>query len=108
MRFYYPYKSDKLDKKFFIITSTGKKVYFGQVGYEDYTIHKDPKRKELYIKRHSKMNENWGRNGIDTAGWWSLKFLWSYPTKEEAYKKIKDDLLKWGIISREKYNQYVF
>lgn len=105
---YYPYKSDKPNKKFFIITSSGKKIYFGQAGYEDYTIHKDPKRKELYIKRHSKMRENWERSGIDTAGWWSVKFLWSYPTKQEAYKKIKDDLLKWGVISKEQYKQYVF
>ena len=27
---YYPYKSDKPDKKYYIITSNDKKVYFGQ------------------------------------------------------------------------------
>ena len=36
---YYPYSSDKPDKKYFIITSTGKKIYFGQAGYNDYTIY---------------------------------------------------------------------
>jgi hypothetical protein len=30
---YYPYKSDKPDKKYYIITNSGKKVYFGQAGY---------------------------------------------------------------------------
>ena len=31
-----------------------KSIHFGAAGYEDYTIHKDDKRKELYIKRHEK------------------------------------------------------
>lgn len=93
MQFYYPYPSDKLDKKFFIITSTGKKVYFGASAYLDFTQHKDPKRKELYIKRHSKMNENWGRNGIDTAGFWSRWYLWNLPTKQASYNDIKKRFL---------------
>ena len=42
--------------------------------------------------------KNWGKSGVDTAGWWSLKYLWSYPTKEEAYNHIKKDLKKWGLI----------
>ena len=33
----------------------GRSIHFGASGYEDYTIHKDDKRKELYIKRHEKM-----------------------------------------------------
>ena len=89
---YYPYKSDKPDKKYYIITSTGKKVYFGAVGYEDYTIHKDDKRKKLYEQRHKK-NEDWTKSGIDTAGFWSYRYLWSYPTKEQAYKNIKNKYL---------------
>ena len=32
------------------------------------------------------------------ASYWALKYLWSYPTKEEAYNHIKKDLKKWGII----------
>jgi hypothetical protein len=50
--FYYPYKSDKPEKKYFIITSSGKKVYFGQAGASDMTQHKDVQRKFRYIKRH--------------------------------------------------------
>lgn len=112
---YKPYPSDKPDKKYFIITDDNKKVYFGQSGYNDYTIYYKKYGKEIaeqkkkqYIARHSKMGENWGKSGINTPGFWSVKFLWSYPTKQEAYKKIKDDLLKWGVISKEQYNQYVF
>ena len=90
---YYPYKSDKPNKKFFIITSSGKKIYFGQAGYEDYTIHKDPKRKELYIKRHSKMGENWERSGIDSAAFWSRWLLWNLPTLQASYNDIKKRFL---------------
>ena len=93
---YYPYKSNKPDKKYYIITNDNKKVYFGQAGASDMSIHKDEQRKQRYIKRHT--NENWSKSGIDTPGWWSLKYLWSYPTKEEAYNHIKKDLRKWGVI----------
>jgi len=83
---YYPYKSDKPDKKFFIITSTRKKVYFGSAKMSDYTIHKDPLRKNAYIKRHQK-REDW--NNKDTAGFWSRWYLWNLPTKEASYQDIK-------------------
>jgi hypothetical protein len=86
--FYYPYKSDKPDKKYFIITSSGRKVYFGASGYEDFTIHKDQLRKELYIKRHQ-ARENWNKSGINTAGFWSRWLLWNKPTIKESYEDIK-------------------
>ena len=95
---YHPYKSDKPGKKYYIITNDNKKVYFGAAGYEHFSSgHKDEARKQKYNNRHKK-NENWSKSGIDTAGWWSLKYLWSYPTKEEAYNHIKKDLKKWGVI----------
>ncbi len=47
---YYPYKSDKPNKKYYIITNDNKKVYFGASGYSDFTIHKDEERKLRYIK----------------------------------------------------------
>lgn len=93
MKAYFPYPSDKPEKKYFIITSKGKRVYFGASGYEDYTMHKDPKRKELYIKRHSKMGENWGKSGIDTAGFWSRWLLWNKTTLETSYQDIKQRYL---------------
>lgn len=87
---YYPYKSDKPDKKFFIITSLGKRVYFGSATASDYTIHKDPLRKNRYIQRHQK-RENWGDK--DTAGFWSRWYLWNLPTKEASYNDIKKRFL---------------
>jgi hypothetical protein len=47
---YYPYKSDKPNKKNYIITNDNKKVYFGAAGYSNFTIHKDEARKLRYIK----------------------------------------------------------
>jgi hypothetical protein len=38
---YYPYKSDKPNKKNYIITNNNKNVYFGASGYSDFTMHKD-------------------------------------------------------------------
>jgi hypothetical protein len=89
---YHPYKSDEPGKKYYIITNDNKKVYFGAAGMSDFTIHKDEQRRERYINRHKNSNEIWSKSGIDAAGWWSLKYLWSYPTKEEAYNHIKKDL----------------
>ena len=97
MKFYYPYISDKPNKKYFIITNEGKRVYFGASGYEDYTQHKDPLRKIRYIQRHQK-NEDWGKSGINTSGFYSRWLLWEEPTLELAYKKLKEKLKGWNII----------
>lgn len=88
MKTYFPYKSDKKDKKYFIITNNGKKVYFGATGYDDFTTHGDEKRRQAYVNRHKK-NEDWTKNGIDTAGFWSYWYLWKYKSKTEAYNNIK-------------------
>ena len=92
MKKYYPYKSDKDGKKFYIITNDNKKVYFGAAGYEDFTTHKDEERKQRYIARHKK-NEDWTKSGIDSAAFWSRFYLWEKPTKKEAYENIKKKYL---------------
>lgn len=89
---YYPYKSDKPEKKFFIITNEGKRIYFGDSKYDQYTEgHLDIRRRNRYLNRHKK-NENW--NNPNSAGYWSAKFLWLYPTYKEAYLNIKNELIK--------------
>jgi hypothetical protein len=85
---YHPYKSDKPEKKYYIITNSGRKIYFGAAGMSDFTKHKDEARKQRYINRH-KNNENWGKSGIDTAGFWSRWLLWNKPTIKESYDDIK-------------------
>ena len=89
---YYPYKSDKPNKKYYIITNDGKKVYFGASGYSDFTIHKDEARKQRYLNRH-RNNENWTKSGINTAGWWSRWILWHLPTVSASYQDIKKNLI---------------
>ncbi len=94
MKKYYPYKSDKQDKKYYIITNTNKKIYFGQTGAEDFTTHKDEERKQRYISRHKK-NDDWTKSGIDTPGFWTYHYLWSYPTKTHVYENIKKNYINY-------------
>jgi len=88
---YYPYVSDNPKKKFYIINDQNQKVYFGDPKYQHFTEgHLDETRKQRYITRHVK-NENW--NDPNTAGFWSYRFTWLYPTYKEAYENIKKKYL---------------
>jgi len=66
--------------------NNGHHVDFGAVGYEDYTIHKNPERKNLYIQRHKK-RENW--NDPMTAGFWSRWILWNEPSLINSIKNTE-------------------
>ena len=59
-----PYKSDKPDKKYYIVTENDIIVYFGAAGMSDFTIHKMKKQKtqRQIHNRHRKMNLNFGIN----------------------------------------------
>ena len=96
MKFYYPYKADDGKHKYYIITKSGRKVFFGAAGYSDFTKHKDEDRKQRYISRHKNEAKFW--NDPDTSSYWALKYLWTYPTKKEAYINIKKDLKKLAYI----------
>ena len=63
-----------------------KTVHFGASGYSDYTIHKDPERKQRYINRHKK-NEDW--DDPMTSGTLALYILWNKPTIKESIKDYK-------------------
>ena len=54
-----------------------KTVRFGQRGASDYTMHKDPERKERYLARH-RGKEDW--NDYRTPGFWAARLLWNKPT----------------------------
>jgi hypothetical protein len=93
---YYPYPSDKPNKKFYIYTKSGKKIYFGDSRYEHYTQgHLDEKRKNNYINRHSRYEDF---NDPDSAGFWSFRFLWLYRTYNKAYEEIYKFLKNRNII----------
>lgn len=64
-------------------------VHFGSKGSSTYIDHGDDKKKENYIKRHSKLNENW--DNPRSAGALSRWILWNEPTLEasiNSYKKM--------------------
>jgi len=83
----YLYKSDKPAKKYYIEfinpnTNRLKRMYFGSQGMNDYTITKDDKAKERYIKRH-KAREQWN---ILSPGMLSRFLLWNLPTLTASIK----------------------
>lgn len=98
-------------KKFRAILEDGRTVDFGARGYSDYTKHKTPSRMRSYVLRHggriprriiaerdpiriqtlmlsinSSDKEDWKISGIDSAGFWSRWYLWSYPDFEGVKK----------------------
>lgn len=80
-------KSSRADKKFMVTTPEGKKIYFGAVGYQDYTMHKDKERRNRYLLRHS-TNEDW--NNKNTPGFWARWLLWNKPTLKKSIKDISN------------------
>jgi hypothetical protein len=50
-------------------------VHFGQIGYEDYTKHKDKKRRKNYLTRTASMRGNW-KNNKYSANNLSRHILW--------------------------------
>jgi hypothetical protein len=92
IHYYYPYPANDGKHKYYIITKNEKRVYFGQASASDYTIHKDPERKQRYIKRHKK-NEIFSKSGIDSAGFWSRWLLWNKTTIKASYEDIKKSFL---------------
>ena len=86
-------KSNRDGKKLKAVIDGKKTIHFGANGYSDYTKHKDPERKERYIDRHKK-REDWGKSGVDSAGWMSRFILWNKPTLQasvnDANKKYTD------------------
>ena len=72
-------KSTRADKKWMTKTPDGKTVYFGSKGYEDYTEHKDPVRREAYRKRHEGIKLKDGSRAVDkvySPAWLSYNILW--------------------------------
>ena len=85
--------SPKKDKKLVAVftdtqkgKTTKKTIHFGSAGMSDYTINKDPKRKERYLKRHMK-RENW--NNPQSAGALSRWILWNKPSLNDSIKDFK-------------------
>ena len=76
-------KSDNKNKKMKAVIDGKKTIHFGSAGMSDYSIHKDPERKQRYLDRH-KSRENW--NDHTTAGFFSRWITWNKPTITESIK----------------------
>jgi len=68
-----------------------KTTQFGDKRYDNFTIHKDKKRRDLYRKRHhkDKIDEPMSAGSLS---WW---VLWNEPTLEASIKEYKR---KFGMI----------
>lgn len=71
-----------------------KRVPFGALGYNDFikysaTLSKEEaeKKKQMYLKRHSGMGEDW--NQYDTPGALSRHILWNKPTLSESLEAFR-------------------
>jgi len=109
-------RSPDTKKKFRATLDDGRTVDFGASGYSDYTKHKNPSRMRSYVLRHGghvprqtieerdpkkihkKMlnvtrsdKENWKISGIDSAGFWSRWYLWSFP----YFGEVEKFMSKW-------------
>ena len=55
--------SDRESKKYMVFNPESNKwIHFGQMGYEDFTKHRDPVRRERYLKRSANMKGDWKDN----------------------------------------------
>ena len=80
-------KSSNPQKKYDAIFNN-KTVSFGSAPYEDYTIHRDDKRRESYIKRHG-ATQSW--TDINKPQTWARYLLWEKKTIPEAIKFIENE-----------------
>jgi hypothetical protein len=68
--------STKENKKYMILDPKRNVwVHFGQMGYEDYTKHKDKKRQKNYLARATKMKGDWQNNPYSPNNL-SIHILW--------------------------------
>ena len=71
-------RSTRNGKKY-MVQYRGRKIHFGAVGYEDYTQHRDPKRRENYRRRHRGIKLKDGTPAYlnkNQAAYWSYYLLW--------------------------------
>lgn len=92
------YKSKRAYKKFVavLLDENDKRVYkvdFGDLRYEDYTIHKNDKRKNNYLARSSAITDKEGRltkNNILSPNFWSINLLWNKKKLEDSIRDLED------------------
>ena len=87
MEKYFIKKSTRKNKKYDLFDKDVKYMLsFGAEGYSDFTIHKDDKRKERYILRHSK--EDHTENNILSPAFMSRWVLWNKPSLQASINDV--------------------
>tara|TARA_R110002126_G_scaffold25743_2_gene87789 strand:+ start:1087 stop:1329 length:243 start_codon:yes stop_codon:yes gene_type:complete len=79
MEIYKPIKSTRKTKKMMVLTKKGI-IHFGDSSMEDYTQHKDEKRRINYCKRSAGIkdgNGNLTKNNKESSNYFSRKYLWN-------------------------------
>lgn len=66
------YISSRSDKKYMVQDPRGRWIHFGQMGYQDFTKHKDKGRRKLFQQR----NHNWQYAHPFTPAHLSWYILW--------------------------------
>tara|TARA_R110002126_G_scaffold143921_2_gene289997 strand:+ start:126 stop:386 length:261 start_codon:yes stop_codon:yes gene_type:complete len=85
MELYKPFKSTAKNKKFSIyVMVDGKKklIHYGDSRYEDFTQHKDQKRRLSYLKRAMGIKNKKGEltwKDKNTSNYWAIRKLWNGP-----------------------------
>ena len=91
-------KSSRKNKKYKAVIDGKNEVHFGHSSYQDFTTHKDPKRRENYIARHKGSGQDWSKANIASPSWMSRYILWEKPTLkgaiDNANKMYKDVNIK--------------
>ena len=67
------------NKKYYVVYK-GNRINFGAKNMSDYTIHKDPERRDRYRARHMKIKNKQGQlvYKLKTSpSFWSLNLLWT-------------------------------
>ena len=71
--------SSRKNNKYVVTLPNGKKVNFGSPKYEDFTLHKDEKRREKYLARAKKIKNKKGEfthTNPESSNYWSVNLLW--------------------------------
>ena len=77
-----PIRSNRKNKKKMVLVKRGDKVklvHFGQKGYEDFTQHKDKKRRKNYLTRSAGIRNKAGKLTKDdpfSPNYWARRELW--------------------------------
>lgn len=67
------YSSTRKDKKYMVQDpSSGRWVHFGQMGYADFTHHKDEERRKRFLQR----NKKWKNTEKYSPSWLAYHLLW--------------------------------